>query len=274
MRRRAGRAEREFFEGVTAMSIRVMRRLALSAMLGMCLILLSIPVEAVPAHGTPGATSLVQGTSADGSVFTGTFTPTSFSVVNGTLIATGTLAGTILNSSGTSIGTVSQTVQMLVSSIDPTCQILTLTLGPLHINLLGLVIDLNQVVLTITAVPGNWQLTRKPPLCVGKLAEWWHSIPAVPNCCLAESNFGGFAGTLTNKPPLGTVADPIFLSKSLARSDPKPENYDSGKLSNCLASELALPAHRPRGFPARPLTSIAASENNGLEEIPFREPSG
>ena len=38
------------------------------------------------------------------------------------------------------------------------CEILTLTLGPLHLNLLGLVIDLNQVGLTITAVPGAGNL--------------------------------------------------------------------------------------------------------------------
>ena len=38
-----------------------------------------------------------------------------------------------------------------------TCTILDLTLGPLHLNLLGLVVDLNQVHLTITGQrgPGN-----------------------------------------------------------------------------------------------------------------------
>jgi hypothetical protein len=37
------------------------------------------------------------------------------------------------------------------------CRILDLTLGPLHLDLLGLVVDLNQVHLTITAQqgPGN-----------------------------------------------------------------------------------------------------------------------
>jgi len=34
-----------------------------------------------------------------------------------------------------------------------TCQVLELVLGPLHLELLGLIIDLNQVVLTITADP-------------------------------------------------------------------------------------------------------------------------
>ena len=36
-----------------------------------------------------------------------------------------------------------------------TCKILDLVLGPLHLNLLGLVIDLNQVHLTITATRGG-----------------------------------------------------------------------------------------------------------------------
>jgi hypothetical protein len=40
---------------------------------------------------------------------------------------------------------------------DGTCRILDLVLGPLHLDLLGLVVDLNQVHLTITAQqgPGN-----------------------------------------------------------------------------------------------------------------------
>ncbi|MBO0727736.1 MAG: hypothetical protein J2P57_00670 [Acidimicrobiaceae bacterium] len=44
--------------------------------------------------------------------------------------------------------------------IDPpaSCSILALTLGPLHLNLLGLVVDLNQVNLNITAVPGPGNL--------------------------------------------------------------------------------------------------------------------
>ena len=38
------------------------------------------------------------------------------------------------------------------------CQIVSLTLGPIHLDLLGLVIDLNQIVLNITAVPGAGNL--------------------------------------------------------------------------------------------------------------------
>jgi len=39
-----------------------------------------------------------------------------------------------------------------------TCDILNLVLGPLHLNLLGLVVDLNQVVLTVTGLTGTGEL--------------------------------------------------------------------------------------------------------------------
>ena len=38
------------------------------------------------------------------------------------------------------------------------CDILNLVLGPLHLNVLGLVVDLNQVNLDITAEPGSGNL--------------------------------------------------------------------------------------------------------------------
>jgi hypothetical protein len=43
-------------------------------------------------------------------------------------------------------------------SPSPTCQVLTLVLGPLNLNLLGLVVDLNKVDLTITATRGQGAL--------------------------------------------------------------------------------------------------------------------
>jgi hypothetical protein len=44
-------------------------------------------------------------------------------------------------------------VRATTSATGPTCSVLDLLLGPLHVNLLGLVVDLNQVHLTITAEP-------------------------------------------------------------------------------------------------------------------------
>jgi len=113
----------------------------------------SAPTAAPPvtALATP-----ITGTADNGS-FAGTFTPTQFTTQNGNLLATGVLAGTVSDSSGDTIGTVSRTVSMPVTVAAVTCQVLNLVLGPLHLDLLGLVIDLNQVHLVINAVqaPGN-----------------------------------------------------------------------------------------------------------------------
>lgn len=119
------------------------------------------------ATASPGSmTSTVTGTfnNAQGAgKFAGTFSPQKFTVVNGVLEATGLLKGTLTNTNGTRLGTVSQVATIPVNTTgtaaDPAaCNILNLTLGPLNLNLLGLVVTLNQVHLTITAVPGAGNL--------------------------------------------------------------------------------------------------------------------
>jgi hypothetical protein len=46
----------------------------------------------------------------------------------------------------------------VASAAAVTCPVLDLTLGPLNLNLLGLVVDLNKVHLTITATQGGGTL--------------------------------------------------------------------------------------------------------------------
>jgi hypothetical protein len=101
-------------------------------------------------------TAPITGTSGS-NTFAGTFTPKRFSGQSGNLVATGTLTGALTNSAGDTIGTVSRTVSMPVGIAAVTCQVLNLVLGPLHLDLLGLVVDLNTVHLLINAVaaPGN-----------------------------------------------------------------------------------------------------------------------
>ena len=113
----------------------------------------SAPAAAAP---VPALATPVAGTADNGS-FAGTFTPSKFSAQNGNLLATGVLTGTVSDSSGAAIGTVTRTVTMPATIAAATCQVLNLVLGPLHLDLLGLVIDLNQVHLLINAVqaPGN-----------------------------------------------------------------------------------------------------------------------
>jgi len=61
------------------------------------------------------------------------------------------------DSAGQQVGTVSQAVTVPVGVAAASCQILDLVLGPLDLDLLGLVVHLNQVHLNITADagPGN-----------------------------------------------------------------------------------------------------------------------
>jgi hypothetical protein len=90
--------------------------------------------------------------------FAGTFTPQHFQTQNGQLTVTGALVGTLTNTvTGATQPVAAQQVTMPVASANATCPILNLTVGPLDLNLLGLMVHLNQVVLTINAQsgPGN-----------------------------------------------------------------------------------------------------------------------
>jgi hypothetical protein len=115
--------------------------------------------------------------------FTGQFTVTNFSrAADGTLNAVGTVAGSV-NLAGVPTDGPSQPVTVPVQSINgkplpggaadtldetgaadlqiaqvAACDILNLVLGPLHLNVAGLVVDLNQVILNITGQPGPGNL--------------------------------------------------------------------------------------------------------------------
>lgn len=104
------------------------------------------------------ANSFVQGTDAAGDAFSGVVTITSFAIQGNQLVAQGLLNGTLTKVDGTVNSIAGQAVTLPVSGIDPNCQILNLVLGPLDLNLLGLTVHLNQVVLNITAVPGAGNL--------------------------------------------------------------------------------------------------------------------
>jgi len=77
----------------------------------------------------------------------------------------------ILNAKSATHGLINQPVRIPVLPTDTggfggrigiqqlaACDVLNLVLGPLHLDLLGLVVDLNQLVLDITAVPGGGNL--------------------------------------------------------------------------------------------------------------------
>ncbi len=115
---------------------------------------------AIPVTGTVSPSTTSGPLSSIGSgTLTGTLNIQSFQVINGVVNAVGTLVATITNAAGQVTTVVLNNVAIPLSGT-PTasCQILTLTLGPLHLDLLGLVIDLNQINLNITAQPGPGNL--------------------------------------------------------------------------------------------------------------------
>lgn len=108
---------------------------------------------AVTAPVTGTFTDVLNGTGT----FAGSLEITRFSRQAGGIVAVGNLTGTLTDSLGTVIGTVSRSVTLPVTTLQATCDILHLELGPLDLNLLGLVVHLDKVVLDITAQqgPGN-----------------------------------------------------------------------------------------------------------------------
>ena len=114
---------------------------------------LAIPIVGVVTNPAGAVTGAFQGSAAI----------TRF-IVNdlGQLVAVGTVTGTITNTAGQVVSSVAATFSQVLSPTagagSVACSILNLVLGPIHLDLLGLVIDTNQIIVNITAVPGAGNL--------------------------------------------------------------------------------------------------------------------
>lgn len=129
---------------------------------------------ALPANAAPGSGSGVSGsvirdagtavanitqTIPGVGTFVGTFTPTEFFNRRGNLNVEGVLEGVFTTVGGLEIPVdTTDITTILGGSASQACQILNLDLGPLDLNLLGLRIQLSEVHLDITAVPGAGNL--------------------------------------------------------------------------------------------------------------------
>lgn len=139
-----------------------MKQLA-AALLAFALLagLVASPVGDAQAQAPGSASGIdlpITGTGDNGESFEGVFTLTRFVNQNGELFAEGTLTGTLTNAEGAVIGTVTDLpVTLPASNAGSTCDILDLNLGPLDLDLLGLIVHLDPVNLTIDAEqgPGN-----------------------------------------------------------------------------------------------------------------------
>ncbi len=177
--------------------------LVLSSILGLAMVMMvgafastasaAEPVEV--AHTATGETmtSKVVGSTRNGREVSGAFTPLKFVKRDGRVLVRGVLDGVVTNAdSSTSTFSVIRTLKVKKINGEPvrnvraaraTCAILHLVLGPLDLNLLGLKVHLDRVVLNIDAVSGTGAL-------LGNL------LCAVAG--LLDGGLGGLLGRVTN----------------------------------------------------------------------------
>ena len=135
-----------------------MNRLAVAT--GTAVMLAMLASAAAPVHAAPAAKSGISMpvTSADSAAqFVGTFDLNKFVATSTGVAAVGTISGTLTDALG-NVTTVVRTVSFPVRIGATTCDILHLELGPLDLDLLGLVVHLNKIVLDIDAQSGAGNL--------------------------------------------------------------------------------------------------------------------
>lgn len=117
--------------------------------------------ELTTASKTGGSLTVedVTGSTDAGDVFEGTLTINRFINEAGQLVAEGTLTGTLTDAAGDIIGSITDfPVNIPLTGTDATCDILHLELGPIDLDLLGLVVHVDQIVVDIDAESGEGNL--------------------------------------------------------------------------------------------------------------------
>lgn len=112
--------------------------------------------SAKPAPATISTADVTGTITGDLGSFTGTFTLDRFVSQNGVLAIVGTLTGQLVDAAGNVIATITETITVPISTT-ASCGILHLEVGPIDLDLLGLVVHVDKIVVDITAQsgPGN-----------------------------------------------------------------------------------------------------------------------
>jgi hypothetical protein len=142
-----------------AMRLKVSLFAALAAVAALATALTITPTAGASSTSNVNAIP-VSGTTSTGGTFNGTLDVSGVAKQAGHLVADGTLTGTATNAAGNTVGTVTDTPVAVPLTADPTgtCQILDLRIGTVHLDLLGLVVQLDPVHLNISAQPGSGNL--------------------------------------------------------------------------------------------------------------------
>jgi hypothetical protein len=132
---------------------------------------LTFPINAAGAQGT----------------FNGTMRIVGFGVQSNALVASGMVTGTLVSPTGTATS-IARTVTIPVMGTTKgtltkalSCDILHLELGPLDLDLLGLVVHLDKVVLDLSAAPGAGNLLGNLLCSVTNLLNGAGSLAQIAN---------------------------------------------------------------------------------------------
>ena len=137
------------------MKLRLTGAVALAALVGV-LAFAAATAAAAPPSTSANVSVPINVTTPTGS-FVGSFDITKFVNQNGVVSAVGTLTGTVTNTLTGVTQTITQDLVLPLLQGSGSCQILHLELGPLDLNLLGVMVHLDKVVLDVSAQggPGN-----------------------------------------------------------------------------------------------------------------------
>lgn len=133
---------------------------ALLVALCSAILILPFSASAAPQRANLLENIPVTGTLADGGTFEGVLSVTNLAYEDGQLLASGTLSGTATSATGT-VTEITQSFTDVVANLfsdGGECDILFLEIGPIFLDLLGLQVDLSQIVLDIDAVRGAGNL--------------------------------------------------------------------------------------------------------------------
>jgi hypothetical protein len=146
------------------------------------------PASAQAAQPTNAALEFPITTTAPQGVFTGTLKITSFGVQNNALVASGIVTGTLVSGSGVAQAVVkSVTVPVMTTAAKGarakalSCDILHLELGPIDLDLLGLVLHVDRIVIDLSAAPGAGNLLGNLLCSVTNLLNSAGSLSQIAN---------------------------------------------------------------------------------------------
>ena len=158
-----------------------MKTLRLTVLLAAVLSATLVAGTATAARPSAGANVTVPVTTVDPSgTFEGIFAITDFIVQNGQVVAVGTLTGTLTDATG-AVTDIVVDVLLPLLDVTGTCQVLHLELGPLDLDLLGVVVHLDKVVLDITAEAGPGKLLGNLVCAVAHLLDSNAAPQAIAN---------------------------------------------------------------------------------------------